>query len=39
MDKGGEPFKNAEAGVSKTNNVKLNLQTPNFHKALYRPWG
>ena len=25
-------------GVSKTNNVKRNLQTPNFHKALYRPW-
>ena len=25
-------------GVSKTNYVKLNLQTPNFHKALDRPW-
>ena len=34
---GGGPFKNAEGG-SKTNYVKLNLQTPNFHKAVYRPW-
>ena len=25
-------------GVSKTKNVKPNLQTPNFHKALYIPW-
>ena len=38
MDKGGGPFKNAEGGISKTNYVKLNLQTPNFHKALYGPW-
>ena len=38
IGKGGGPFKNAEGGVSKTNYVKLNLQTPNFHKALYRPW-
>ena len=30
----GGPFKNAEGGVSKTNYVKLNLQTQNFHKAL-----
>ena len=35
---GGGPFKNAEVGVSNTNNVKLNLQTPTFHKGLYRPW-
>ena len=34
---GGGPFKNAEGRVSNTNNVKLNLQTPNFHKAFYRP--
>ena len=33
----GGAFKNAEGRVSKTNNVKLNLQTPNFHKAFYRP--
>ena len=33
---GDGPFKNAEGGVSKTNYVKLNLQTTNFHKALYR---
>ena len=35
---GGGPFKNAEGGVSNTNNVKLIPQTPNFHKALYKPW-
>ena len=34
----GWAIKNAEGGVSKTNYVKLNLQTPNFHKAFYRPW-
>ena len=38
LDKGGGPFKNAEGAVSNTNNVKLNLQTPNFHKAFHRPW-
>ena len=27
-----------KGGVSKTNYVKLELQTPKFHKALYRPW-
>ena len=31
---GGGPFKNSEGGVSKTNYVKLNLQTPNFHKKI-----
>ena len=38
LDRGGGPFKNAGGGVSKTNYVKLNLQTPNLHKALYTPW-
>ena len=34
LDREGGPFKNAEGGVSKANEVKLNLQTPNFHKAF-----
>ena len=35
MDVGGGPFKNAEGGGLKTMNVKPNLQTLNFHKALW----
>ena len=35
--RGGVHHSKMLKGVSKTNYVKLNLQTPNFHKALYRP--
>ena len=38
LDMGGGPFKIANGGVYKTMNVKPNIQTPNFHKAFYRPW-
>ena len=29
---------NISETVSKTNYIKLNLPTPNVHKALYGPW-
>ena len=38
MDGGAGHSKLLKWGVPKTNYVKLELQTPNFHKALYRPW-
>ena len=38
IGQGGGPFKNAEGGSLKLIMSNLNLQTPNFHKALYRQW-
>ena len=36
LDMDGRPFKNAEGGGGlKTMNVKPNLQTLDFHKALW----
>ena len=34
LDMGGGPFKNAEGGSKKAMNVKPNLQTLDFNKAL-----